>query len=60
MTATDQTFEAAKPSYYVYEDEHEERCVLCGKKFKTRLSCNRFCSHAHQERLLCELTGQKK
>lgn len=53
LTKTDKTFydramRDFKNPYYNFDAElHEEKCLFCGEKFKTRLRMGRFCSYEH-------------
>lgn len=57
LTRTDAMFETSKPSYYKFTDEvHSEKCLQCGKEFKTSLNLLRHCSPQHMLDTLNSLT----
>lgn len=53
LTKADKTFydramrDFGEPYYKFGKTEHEEKCLHCGKDFKTTLSMLRFCSYEH-------------
>jgi hypothetical protein len=60
MTKTDETFEADKPGYWIYDEEvYVEKCLQCGKEFETQLELNRFCTREHQKEWLKQATTIK-
>lgn len=59
VTETDQLFENKNPGYYKFEDEVFSRtCLICDKKFKTRLKLLKTCSPAHMTEMLDRLSGK--
>lgn len=58
LTRTDSLFERSKPGYYKFnETAHEEKCLQCGKNFKTSLDLLRHCSPQHMLDTLNDLVG---
>lgn len=43
-----------------FSDEREDKCLFCGKKFKTRLTLMKYCSLVCREEVLISLTGGRR
>lgn len=57
LTRTDALFENYKPGYYKFGDNtHKEKCLQCGKEFKTSLNMLRQCSPECMRGMLDSLT----
>lgn len=57
LTRTDRLFEDSKPNYYNFSDSiKNEKCLQCGKEFKTRLKMLRQCTPKCMRDLLNSLT----
>ena len=55
-TRTDRLFEDSKPGYYKFTDLRSDKCLQCGKEFKTHLKLLRQCSPACMQKMLDSLT----
>lgn len=58
-TPTDQRFEDSQPGYYKFDDRvYSRTCLICQKKFKTRLQLLKTCSPEHYLEVLKRLSGE--
>jgi hypothetical protein len=59
VTQTDQLFEARYPGYYKFGDKvYERTCLICRKKFKTRLQLLKTCCPEHYIEVMDMLSGK--
>ncbi len=57
LTKADKLFEEHQPGYYRFGKEvFERRCLICDKKFKTKLQLLKTCSPEHMVELLDKLS----
>lgn len=57
LSRTDRSFEDHKPGYYDFKnEEREEVCIVCDRRFKTRLKLLKYCSRKHMEQALNAMT----
>ena len=59
LTRTDRLFEDFKPNYYNFSEKvFDKECLICSKKFKTRLQLAKTCSPAHFKEMM-DFSGEK-